>query len=91
MIISFRHKGLEELYRAGATRRIGSEYVRKYVRALQLLDVAAKPEDMNSAGFRFHSLKGKPLRWSVRLTGNYRVTFGWAEDNAIEVDLEDYH
>jgi proteic killer suppression protein len=91
MILSFRHKGLEELYRIGETRRIGSEFIRKCMRTLQLLDVAAKPEDMSGAGFRFHALKGKPQRWSVRLTGNYRVTFGWLEDNATEVDLEDYH
>jgi proteic killer suppression protein len=55
------------------------------------LESAGKPEDMNIAGFRFHALHGKPPRWSVRVTGNYRVTFGWSGDNAHEVDLEDYH
>jgi proteic killer suppression protein len=91
MIVSFRHKGLEDLQLKGETRRIGPEYVRKCVRVLQLLDVAARPDDMNIAGFRFHALRGKPPRWSVRVTGNYRVTFGWIADDAIEVDLEDYH
>jgi proteic killer suppression protein len=91
MIGDFRHKGLEDLHLTGETRRIGAEYVRKCVRILQLLDVAAKPEDMNVAGFRFHVLQGKPPRWSLRVTGNYRVTFGWSGDNAVEVDLEDYH
>jgi proteic killer suppression protein len=91
MIVSFRHKGLEDLHLKGETRRIGPEYVRKCVRVLQLLDVAARPDDMNIAGFRFHALRGKPPRWSVRVTGNYRVTFGWIADDAIEVDLEDYH
>jgi len=91
MIISFRHKGLEELYLNGETRRIGVEFVRKCMRVLQLLDLAEKPEDMNISGFRFHGLQGKPLRWSVRVTGNYRVTFSWSGGNATEVDLEDYH
>jgi proteic killer suppression protein len=91
MIAGFRHKGLEELHLHGETRRIGAEFVRKCVRKLQLLDVALKPDDMNIAGFRFHGLQGKPPRWSVRVTGNYRVTFGWSGENAIEVDLEDYH
>ena len=62
MIGGFRHKGLEELYRAGKTRRIGADYVRKCVRILQLLEVAAQPEDMNIAGFRFHGLQGDPQR-----------------------------
>jgi proteic killer suppression protein len=46
---------------------------------------------MNIAGFRFHRLHGRSKRWSVRLTGNYRITFGWLGENAVEVDFEDYH
>jgi proteic killer suppression protein len=41
------------------------------VRILQLLEVAAQPEDMNIAGFHFHGLRGNPQRWSVRVTGEF--------------------
>jgi proteic killer suppression protein len=91
MIASFRHKGLEEIYLAGTTRRIGAEHVRKCIRILQALEVATRPEDTNVAGYRFHGLQGKPRRWSVRVTGNYRITFGWSGENAIDVDFQDYH
>jgi proteic killer suppression protein len=91
VIDSVRHKGLEELYRSGKTHRIGSDYVRKCIRILQLLEVAERPEDMNVAGFRFHGLQGNPVRWSVRVNGNYRMTFGWSEEGAVDVDFEDYH
>ena len=91
MIGSFRHKGVEELLLTGKTRRIGAEHIRKCVRVLQLLDVAEQPADMNIAGFHFHVLQGSPNRWSVRVTGNYRVTFGWSRENAVDVDFEDYH
>ena len=91
MIGSFRHKGLEELYRTGKTRRIGADHARKCIRILQLLDLASRPEDLNIAGFRFHALQGKPKRWSLRVTGNYRITFSWSGENAEEVDFEDYH
>jgi proteic killer suppression protein len=50
-----------------------------------------RPEDMNIAGFRFHGLQGKPKRWSVRVTGNNRITFAWLGETALEVDFEDYH
>jgi proteic killer suppression protein len=30
-------------------------------------------------------------RDSVRVTGNWRITFGWEENDATDVDLEDYH
>jgi proteic killer suppression protein len=91
MIGGFRHKGLEELHFTGKTRRIGAEYVRKCARILQLLEVAAQPADMNIAGFRFHSLRGSPQRWTVRVTGNYRITFGWSGEDALDIDFEDYH
>jgi proteic killer suppression protein len=61
------------------------------VRLLRLLEVAGQPEDMNIAGFHFHRLQGKPKRWSVRVTGNYRVTFGWSGESALDIDFEDCH
>lgn len=51
-----------------------------------------KPEDMNLPGLRFHSLKGNEKgRYAVDASGNWRVTFGWHDGDAIQVDLEDYH
>jgi proteic killer suppression protein len=91
MIGEFRHKGLEEIYRTGTTRRIGPDHLRKCIRILQLLEVASQPEEMNIAGFHFHGLRGKPKRWSVRVTWSYRVTFGWSGQTALDVDFEDYH
>lgn len=61
------------------------------MRILQLLEVAGRPEDMNIAGLRFHGLHGDPQRWSVRVSGNYRITFSWSGENALDVDFEDYH
>ena len=47
---------------------------------------------MDVAGFRFHALKGGDKgRFSVWASENYRITFGWNGEDAIEVDLEDYH
>ena len=91
MIGSFRNKGPEEIHLTGKTRRIGADHVRKCVRILQLLEAAASLEDMNIAGFRFHGLQGNPRRWSVRVTGNYRITFACSGENALDIDFEDYH
>lgn len=91
MIGGFRHKGLEEIYLTGKTRRIGAENIGKCARILQALDVAKQPDEMNVAGYRFHGLQGNPRRWSVRVTGNYRITFGWSGETADGIDFEDYH
>ena len=51
-----------------------------------------KPGDLNIPGFDFHRLKGAQKdRYSVSASGNWRVTFGWSGEDAIEIDLEDYH
>jgi toxin HigB-1 len=91
VIGGFRHKGLEEIYLTGKTRRIAADQIRKCVRILQLLEVAEQPDEMNIVGLRFHGLQGDPKRWSVRVTGNYRITFAWSGENALDVDFEDYH
>lgn len=87
----FRHKGLEEIYLTARTRGIGVEHVRKCVRVLHLLEVAERPENLNIAGFHFHGLQGNPKRRSVRVTGNYPITFARVCDKALDIDFEDYH
>jgi proteic killer suppression protein len=43
-------------------------------------------------GLRLHPLKGDQAgRWSVRVSGNWRLTFSFNGKDADEVDLEDYH
>ena len=91
MIGTFRNKALEELYHMGSSRRMGPDHVRKCIRILSLLQASERPEDMNVAGLRFHSLHGNPQRWSVRVNANYRITFSWSDENALDVDYEDYH
>jgi len=91
MIGGFRHKGLEELYRTGKTRRIGASEIGKCMRILQLLEVASKPDDLNIAGFRFHRLRRSEQCWSLRVTANDRITFGWVGESAVDIDYEDYH
>ena len=59
---------------------------------MRRLDAVRTQEGMNLPGLFFHALKGRDRgRYSVRVTGNYRPTFGWNGDDAIDVDLEDYH
>jgi proteic killer suppression protein len=58
---------------------------------MDALEAALEPDDMNIPGWGFHPLKGKPKRYSVNVTGNWRITFGWQNEDAIHINLEDYH
>ena len=61
-------------------------------RRLDFIDAARDVKDLNIPGFDLHELKGdRKGTWSVKVTGNYRVTFCFQKGDAFEVNLEDYH
>jgi proteic killer suppression protein len=47
---------------------------------------------MNAPGSNLHPLKGNlEGHWSVTVSGNWRLTFGFDQENAVLVDYQDYH
>jgi proteic killer suppression protein len=48
------------------------------------------PEQVNLPDFYWHPLQGE-ARWMIRVTRNWRITFGWDGADAVAVDLEDCH
>jgi len=59
---------------------------------LTALDTAQDIDDMDIPGFKLHPLKGKLKgRWSISVSGNWRVTFEFRDGNAYILDYEDYH
>jgi proteic killer suppression protein len=83
---------LERFFGTGDGRRLSVQNTRRIANILRALYDASRPEDMNLPGFRFHTLVGRDKgRYAVNASGNWRITFGWTEGDAIDVDLEDYH
>ena len=92
MIISFIHKGLERFYLTGSKAGIQPEHAPKLRRILTVLETAQTPDDMDLPGYRLHPLQGnRQGTWSVRVSGNWRITFQFTEQNVELVDYEDYH
>jgi proteic killer suppression protein len=92
MIRIFKHKGLSRFFRRGDHRGIPAQSGPRIERMLDALDVATKPEEMNVPGYRFHRLQGDHAgSYSVSVTGNWRITFAFDGEHAIDVNLEDYH
>ena len=90
MIRTFRSRALRSYFTTGDPRGLSVPNVARIGRILRALDAATRPEQLNLPGYYSHRLRGAH-RWSVRVTGNWRITFGWDEADAIDVDLEDYH
>ena len=92
MIRLFRHKGLREYYENGIIRGINPEHASKLARILDRLDASVRPSDMNLPGYQLHQLSGQEKgTWSVRVSGNWRVTFKFEGEDATDVDYLDYH
>ena len=90
--MSFRHKGLEQLYGKGSKRGVQAAHVPKLLRILSVLDVAQTPEDLAIPSFRTHPLKGDLAGcWSIWVNGNWRLTFRFVDSDVELVDYRDYH
>ena len=92
MIKSFRHKGIEKLYKTGSKAGILAEHEKRLRLIVAHLNLATEPKEMGLPGLQLHALTGK-LRgfWSVSVSGNWRVIFRFQDQDAYDVDYLDYH
>jgi toxin HigB-1 len=92
MIQSFSHRGLELFFTKGSYKAIPAQFAPRLERLLDRLDAATGAGDMDLPGYRFHGLRGNRKGcYAVYVSGNWRLTFRFDGDNAIDVGLEDYH
>lgn len=91
-ILGFRHKGLELFFTTGSVSKIQAQHASRLRLILGRLNVATAPRDMDLPGLGLHPLKGgRRGTWSVRVSGNWRVTFEFVGQDVQRVDYEDYH
>ena len=92
MIKSFKHKGLEKFFTEGSKAGIQAKHTKRLRLILGRLSVSTCPEDMNLPGLNLHELTGnRQGTWSVKVSGNWRVTFTFSGEDVEVVDYEDYH
>ena len=92
MIETIKHKGLRRLHEKNDRSGIRPDMVDEVQKILTALEAADRPEDMNLPQFRFHPLTGdRRGTHSVTVKANWRVTFGFHDGAAYDVNLEDYH
>jgi len=92
VIKSFNHKGLREFFESGSKQGINPDHAAKLARILDRLDASKSSADMKLPGYVLHSLSGGRLgKWSVRVSGNWRVIFSFEGEDAINIDYLDYH
>ena len=91
-IQSFRHKGLKRFFATGNKRGIQRKHADRLRLILGRLNAAADPRDLSLRGLDLHELQGaRKGTWAVKVSGNWRITFKFAQKEAEHVDYEDYH
>ena len=91
-IKSCRHKGLERFFTTGSKRGVQGKHADRLRLILGRLNAAADPRDLGLPGLDLHELQGtRKGTWAVRVSGNWRVTFRFADKEVERVDYEDYH
>ena len=92
MIRSFRHRGLEKFYLTGSKAGIQPSRQTKLRLQLTALGAAKNPGEMSAPGWELHMLRGSLAgHWSIRVNGNWRLTFRFNGEDAEVVDYQDYH
>ena len=92
MIIGFKHKGLEKFFGKGTKSGIQVKHAQLLRLILGRLSVSRNSKDMALPGLNLHGLTGdRKGTWSVKVSGNWRVTFRFEGEDVTDVDYEDYH
>ena len=76
----------------GSKAGIQPAHASRLANQLLALNAATKASSMNIPGWHLHALQGKLMgHWSVRVDGNWRITFRFEGEDAVLVDYRDYH
>jgi len=99
MIQSFGDRDTELLFNREWVKKLPPDLLQRARNKLLIINAAATESDLNiPPGNRFEMLKGDKKGWcsptlldSIRINDQWRVIFRWAEGNAREVTITDYH
>lgn len=92
MIKSWLHKGLQTFFETGSKAGIQPAHADKLSERLLLLNRAKDVRELNLPAYRLHQLKGdRNDIWSIRISGNWRLTFRFSDGDVYIINYEDYH
>ena len=93
MILSFFDPETERVWHGQRSRVLPSDIQQTARRKLRQINRTTNLSDLRvPGGNRFEQLKNfTPLRYSIRINDQWRVTFEWRDGDAHDVRIEDYH
>jgi toxin HigB-1 len=82
-----------KIFEGTASRRFPADMQVNARRKLRLIhDAESMLELSEIPGNRFEKLKGsRDGQFSIRINSQWRICFGWRDNNAFDVEITDYH
>ncbi|MFM9913205.1 MAG: type II toxin-antitoxin system RelE/ParE family toxin [Methylophilaceae bacterium] len=92
MLQTFKCADTEKLFNGKRVARFAN-IERVALRKLEQLNLAQTIDDMRAPpGNRLELLQGNRAgQWSVRINDQWRLCFRWENNNALDVEIVDYH
>jgi len=93
VISTFADRHTKELYQTGKSKRFPSEIWKRAMRKLEYLDLATGLDDLRvPPSNRLHQLtRERQGQFSISVNDQWRVCFRFADGDAYDVELTDYH
>ena len=93
MILDFRDRETELVWRGELSRKLPREIQQVARRKLRMVNNAKTLQDLRvPPANRLEALKGERKgQWSIRVNDQWRVRFVWNDGNAGQVEVVDYH
>jgi toxin HigB-1 len=93
MILSFGNKETEKLFAAGKSKKFPADIIIRAIMRLTQLDNAREVTDLLlPPSNRLEALSGNRAgQWSIRVNNQWRICFLFANGEAIDVEITDYH
>ena len=93
MIKTFADKRTHELYLTGKTNRFPPDVANRAVRKLEYVDLATSLDDLKvPPGNRLHRLEGdRKGQHSISVNDQWGICFRFADGDAYDVEICDYH
>ena len=93
MILSFRDAATEAVFNGRRVRSVPPAVVVRARRKLDLINAAITVEDLRvPPGNQLEALYGdRKGQYSIRINDQWRICFRFAEANAYDVEIVDYH
>ena len=93
MIFSFRCKETEKVWHRRFSKKFPADLQVRARRKLIALHIAASLNDLRRPPSNHLEALKKDCQgqWSIRINKQWRVCFVWAEGNAHDVEIVDYH